>query len=118
MGSHKKLSAINFQQSSHTASFAIRSEYTFHSFVCLFSRKRPSLPENPEVIYVPRCPPEAVTLLPSPKCVQFRKALIGTRQNVPLLTALISVVLLLAYAPWDSWNVSTPITSSLNSHLL
>lgn len=97
-GKPQKVSAINIQRPSYTVPVAIRSEYPLSLSVCLFSRKRPNLPENPEVICVPHCPPEAVTVLPSPKRVQLSKALIGTRQNVPLLTALISVV----YAPWDS----------------
>lgn len=97
------MSAIHIQWPSHTVSVGIRSEYALSLSVCLFSRKGPNLPENPAVIYVPHCLPEAATSWPSSKRVQFSKALIAKcRQNVPLLTALISVVLLLAYAPWHS----------------
>lgn len=95
-------------------SVAIRSEYPLSLSVCSFGRIRPNIPEYQEVIYVTHCLFEEVTVLPSPKCVQLSKALIGTRQNIPLLTALISVVLLLAYVPWD---VSIPLVSSVNRHL-
>ena len=92
-------------------SVAIRSEYPLSLSVCSFGRIRPNVPEYQEVIYVFL---KKSAVLPSPKRVQLSKALIGTRQNIPLLTALISVVLLLAYVPWD---ISIPLISSVNRHL-
>lgn len=95
------MSAINIQWPNHTVSVAIRD--THYHFLSAHSVEKGQTYQNISKSFMCRIVfLKAVTVLPSPKHVQLSEALIGTRQNIPLLTALDSVGLLLAYVPWDS----------------